>query len=720
MRGTPIQLPPCGMFIGTGVYPMSADCYLSGLVAHTAWTPHTSHPREMIERIIDDNQGNLAQVWGYPRGYAPAMIDEWFYALDEIGVKIPDPDWEAGTYLTAHDCRELQEHADRRAAGLARFARLAAARGLYTVFIYTDATPEWVASLRELGEHYLGYDFGERFTFSLDDASLRGRRLDEVTLETLTENLVECVRDHVDQRRAAGWGNIIATSSNFHVDYEIVAGADIPLLEDFAFRHLNIASALSRGLYRQFDLPLWGSHMAHEHYSWLPAGSEHKFDLLLAGMRQKYLAGCKMIINESGNWFVEASLCEDSPKFEMPHVPLAPSEVSWSGAGELKFIPYIAEARRHYGKINHDSWYCRKYREVVSDFYDFVKANGTPEGQPETTLAIAKGNHDLCGYTFSPNSAIAGAYALADLRPEWFEAAPERGWEIVKEVFHPLRGVLDPYPNHFLSGAPFGMVDIVTFAQDRIDADFLSTHYKALLFAGWNTSSEKQYELLRQYVHAGGTLFISIPHLSTNVHRNYNSYTVDDLVRGGDFSELCGVKVIGPGERFYWATAPRGSSELGFEFPRRFGIMATRMGRIEITDPDAETLVIDDEQGHPLLLRHVHGKGMVYFLNSWAYPGAMNTDEGPGARVASKGLIGAIYRHIASRTRASVWITDDGRETGPECDHVAFSHFPQSGTICLQNVDFKRPHRIFLHQPGRTDEITLPPGEFLLRPSATP
>jgi hypothetical protein len=56
--------------------------------------------------------------------------------------------------------------------------------------------------------------------------------------------------------------------------------------------------------------------------------------------------------------------------------------------------------------------------------------------------------------------------------------------------------------------------------------------------------------------------------------------------------------------------------ELRFRFPRRFGIMTTCLGDIEITDPTMETLVVDDEQADPLLLRRRHGKGTVYFLNS--------------------------------------------------------------------------------------------------------
>lgn len=72
----------------------------------------------------------------------------------------------------------------------------------------------------------------------------------------------------------------------------------------------------------------------------------------------------------------------------------------------------------------------------------------------------------------------------------------------------------------FLSGTPYGQVDVISFANDNADADFLSANYKALLFTGWNISSEKQYAELLRYVQNGGTLFVSIPHLSTkNMHK---------------------------------------------------------------------------------------------------------------------------------------------------------------------------------------------------------
>lgn len=720
MKTRTIKLPECGMFIGTGVYGTSADYLVSGLYAHQTWSPQSNDPLEALDLIIKENQGNVAQLWGSTRGYSARVHDRWFYALDEIGIDTPEPDFAAGTHLRRQESQDLKQHADRNGAGVLRFIKAAAERGIYTTLIYVYSLPQWAERFAEAGEHYLGYDFGERFTFRFELPGASGNSGESgesgkqpvVTLASLADDLIARVKEHVDLRRASGWGPIMATSLNFYIDYEIVAGADIPMIEDFAFSHLNMASALSRGLYRQFDLPMWGSHLAHEHYSWLPYSHPRKFDLLRVALMQKYMAGCKMVINESGNWFLEASLCEDSPKFDFPQVPLDPSQISWDGAKPIAFTPYIEEARKHYHKVDFNCPQSKQYRKVISDFYDFVKANGTPQGQPQSTLALIKGNYDLAGHRFSPHAAVGGANNLADHNPAWLEGAPERGWEIARKVFYPLMPVLAPQPNRFLSGTPWGMADIVSFAKDKIDAAFLNSQYRALLFTGWNTASIKQYDVLQDYVQNGGTLFLSIAHLSTDITRNYAGFTKNDLVHQGDFSALCGLKVVGKGRRIYWATAPRGSNELGFSFPRRFGIIGACIGELEITDPAMEVLVVDDERAQPVVLRRKLGKGQVYFLNTWAYPGAVNTDEGPGAILDSPGLVGTIYRHIAAQTRGDVWITDDGLTTGQACNYITWSYFPEADKICLLNIDADNSHRFHLHQADSCEAIELSPGEF--------
>jgi hypothetical protein len=664
MSTNKIKLPACGLYLGSGIYNHSARLIGSGK-AFTYWSPDYPSAMESVNLILPANQGNTAQLW---------QNDKLLMELAEAAV----------------------------------------AQGLYVTFLYSSAPPEISAQFKKFGDHYLGYDFGERYTIGIYDQDLpAGKTMKDVTLKDMADALMAKIAAHVDERHKAGWGRIMATSGNFHLDYEVAAGAEIPVTEDFAFRHLLLSSALSRGLYRQYDLPLWGSHLAHEWYSWLPQANPLKFPLFKMGIYLKYMSGAKMILNESGNWALQSSLCPDSPMHTMPRA--APEINSLRQTGPEIVARHIDEARKLFCNIDYRSPTAAKYRKAISDFYDFVQANPAPAGQPESPLAIAKGNYDLGGCECGPAYAIAGAYRVAQECPGWYEGAPERGWDIVKSVFYPRPPVLAPNKNFYVSGSPHGLVDIVSFAADKISAEFLKANYKALIFSGWNTCSPAQYRMLVDYVKAGGRLCLGIPHLSTNMTRNYHDYRVDELVNGGDFTELCGLKVTARGDRFYWATGPELTpNALGLKVPRRYGIMGASLGRIEIADPAAvEVLAADDEEFRPFILRCKSGKGEVFFINSWSYPGALNTDDGPGCTEDSKGLMGLLYGYIARISRGHVWISGPDHVTpGADCEHIVYSYFPDGGKICLQNIDFRYPRRCILHQFGDVDEIELAPAEF--------
>ena len=659
-----IKLPECGLFLGSGIYDHCGRLVCSGK-AFTYWSPDYPSAAESVNLIVPDNQGNTAQLWQNGQ----ALLD---------------------------------------------LARSAVSQGLYVMFLYSDAPAEISAQFDALGDHYLGYDFGERYSFRLEGVDgVDDADSGQATLRDLAQGLMRKVAAHVEERHKAGWGFVMTTGSKFHIDYEIAADVDIPLYEDFGLSNLMVSSALSRGLYRQYELPLWGTHLAHEWYSWFPQANPLKFPVLQAAMRLKYLAGAKIIINESGNWALQSSLCPDSPMHTMPRAIGDPPGIR-DTSRELA-ERHIEEARKLFCNIDYRSPTAAKYRKEISDFYDFVKANPAPAGQPEATVAVAKGNYDLCGVEYDPEGPVACAFDLAEQNPDWFEGAPERGWDIVESVFHPRPPVVAPNKNMNLAGSPYGMMDIVSFAEDRITADFLTNNYKALVFSGWNTCSDKQYRVLVDYVKAGGRLCLGIPHLSRDLARNYRNYTVADLVNGGDFSELCGVKVLGRGDRFYWATGnDLTPNAMGLAVPRRYGIMGVPLGRIELTDPDAtEVLAADDEQFRPFILRCKSGKGEVFFINSWAYPGALNTDDGPGCTVDSKGLMGLLYGYIAGISRGHVWITgQDFAQPDADSEYIAYSYFPDAGKICMQNIDFRNPRRCILHQFGDVDPIELAPAEF--------
>ena len=705
-RRPPFELPPCGILVGNAIYNVSGFFPAGTGWAYTNWQGQRADPCELVERTAKENQGNIIQFW-WGASKRPRPQAAWL-ALEDLGLSFPEPDWEHLKNLSVDEFPEFAKYASERAgAGVLKSLQLCEKLGLYSTMIYLSGVNPDISNRFTENRHYIGYDFGERFTFRYDGDNAAAT---EPRLDQLAADFVARVAEHVRDCKARGYGNVCCTSSNFYMDYEVAAGVDFTMFEDCT-SEMNIATALSRGLCRQYGLGLWGSHIANEHYGWLDVSNPHRFETLRAEMAMKYMAGAKVIVSESGAWHCQTS-ADNSPQNITPRIGQPITDPRPSDAA---LQPLALEAEKLRGELDENGFWSRSYRNVMSDFYDYVKSNGTPKGQPETTFAIAKGNYDLVSLSLNArpdkNGVIAGLHAWAERHMEWFEGAPEEGWGIAADVFWPRPAGIygNDINNRLFSGTPYGQVDIVSFAFDQPSADFLLSTYKALAFVGWNTCSAKQYRTLCDYVNGGGRLFISIPQLSTDVTRNYCAYTVDDLVRGGDFSELCGVRVKGRGPRFYWATAPWGGKNcLGIDIARRYGVFRGLLGDIEVLAKDAETVLFDHESCIPLLLRIPRGKGEVWFLNSWFYPGSFGSEYGAGAVTGDLGLVGDVLKYMAKSVRGTAYITEVGSDDpGPECAFVNVSHFPEGGETLLYNIDFEKPHTVNLHLAGSTSTITL-------------
>ena len=500
------------LYIGSGVYQNKGQMKAGGF-CFTYWEPEKLDCDEIIDLCVKEGVGNTLQFW---------QSDEQLLDL----------------------------------------VQKAKARGLYSTCIYSSATNGLARTITSrLGDFWIGYDFGERYNFSLyQNWDNRG-----TSLRALANEYMGRVHKYVGDLHAAGWGNVMATSANFSLDYEVAAGVEIPCTEDFPFGDLTLASALSRGLYRQYDLPLWGSHLAHEWYSWIPHRNPYKMKTLETAFYLKYMTGAKIVVNESGNWQLQSSLCEDSPMSQMP----TPVRKLNSGLTKEELLAaeksVYAEAKKKFSAIDYRSPVARKYRKAISDFTAFCKKHPAPKGQPEATWAIAKGNLDLGGAGYVPGNAVCGAYDLAKTNPNWMCGLPEMSWEVVRKAVMPMPPMLAPNKNIHFSASPYGLCDIVSFACDNVTAAHLLKNYKVLMFVGWNTCTPKQYKILCDYVKGGGKLVIGLAHLSTDDTRNYTNPSVAKLVNGGDFTELCGFKVVGETSRKYWATGPSpGKNCLGF------------------------------------------------------------------------------------------------------------------------------------------------------------
>lgn len=701
-----IKLPECGMLLGNAIYNSTKGYKVGVGLAYTNYSSEAATPLELTELTKEENQGNLVQYWWFDGSQRPQTRAN-FLALEDLGVTIPPPDWDNLKNLTLEEFDVFAAYNKERAGqGVLKALQRCEELGLYSTMIYLNGVNPEISKKFPSVKSYIGYDVGEIFTFRHEgtNASLKEARLDEIA-KTFTKK----VHDYIEKCRSIGYGRICTTSCNFYVDYEVAAGLDFTMFEDCTME-MNIPSALSRGLCRQYGFQLWGSHIANEHYQWLDYEHKYRFDTLRAEMMMKYIAGAKIIISESGAWHVQTS-AGNSAQNKTPRI-LGPISNKYT---DKELQPQMQALEPFYPELDRNSWHCKNYRKIMSDFYDFVKANPAPKGEPETTIAIAKGNYDLSGLSlegrYDPNSAIGGLHDLSESNPLWRESIPEMGFDIATKLFWPRpKGIFgDKNRNRLFSGTPYGQVDIVSFAYDQPTADFLISNYKALFFMGWNTCSQKQYKVLCDYVEKGGKLFISIPHLSTNVTRDFASYPQSDLINNGDFTELCGVKIKGKGPRFYWGIVPSFEKNcLGVNALRHYGVFHGRLGDIEVSNKDAETLLFDHESYIPLVLRLPKGKGEVYFLNSWYYPGAYANEYGPYGEEDGPGMIDTVLKYIALQTRPLVYITDVGiDEPGSECSFINYSYFPEDGRICLYNIDFEKSHTVELHTPEGCSEITL-------------
>ncbi len=633
-----------------------------------------------LERYLKENQGNVVNLWASicAADYRPEIMKNWnggepalawFEWMREHGLKLMtmySQGHHGEVYLSEKVVRKLAEFKDSSYLGECM------GEYLNNWFSSSQSVPKpnggIFKNLREIQDCFVNHFLAPR----------------------------------IKKLKNLGYPRVFTASNHALAEFEIDAGVDMPVNENVA-AIFNVSDM--RGACKKLKKTHWGLYINHDWYTrHIAYGSPRKSDLLRGSLYQAWMNGASLAVLESGNLWTEGGFyTKDSDK-------------------------------------NHpfESEHCAAYRKIMKEFYEFTKGCKRHESGPEVTTCFARGFLD--GYTGSRflmgqddkfcnhYPAVWGSYAMAREDYRYFYGPPELGWHIYLDLAYPLRqDALAPERNRHLTGTPFGSTDVV-----GIDANVprnLLNSYNIIVYTGWNTMEPVIYRKLTEYVKQGGTLVMGIPHLSTRNDREFWGYTADDLVNGGDLSELFGVKVTGKGrviiqgnDTGIWNNRPYDFYE-GMDIEGESGEamntipdfrVESMLADLEL-EPDTEKLFQFETRGQfkrgecngaPLLVRKKLGKGAAYLLACWDYPGA------PGVR--------RLYTHIVKnllhecRNRKAYISDPHVGHAGKNCVYIHYTVYPDR--VYLLNNDCAKPRKCNLHLDGQTHKLEFAPGEFKIIP----
>jgi hypothetical protein len=254
--------------------------------------------------------------------------------------------------------------------------------------------------------------------------------------------------------------------------------------------------------------------------------------------------------------------------------------------------------------------------------------------------------------------------------PEWGHRQPEKCRQLLDVLMpgastQPLRQRFDKR-RFFFSGTPYGDFDE---APIEASAQYLS-NYKLLVNFGWNTLIAEDYAKLLEYVKNGGTLLTGLPQFSTHVKREFLRDMQDlALWNNGDLREMCGFAVKGRGVEYcgQW-NGPDKETFVEPELSAMPNNSSEEDGPAFLADIDvcdADVLAWDAATGKPMVLRHKVGKGYVYCLALWAYPGHEKFQLFSAtwlARLAAQNKGDIAVDDPSKEVFWTIWRQDDGKQ----------------------------------------------------------
>ena len=403
------------------------------------------------------------------------------------------------------------------------------------------------------------------------------------------------------------------------------------------------------------------------------------------------------------------------------HAFLRGADPIWSEIGSLGFKALLgADAEA-------DSPEIVRFRKVLTEFADFVRKHPRAKGFPEAAVAVMQGHLD--GYVGMGQTHLWGQRGNDRFRI----GVPESSWAFYNTLYR-RRGWENTDrtgDSDFSGNPPLGQADIIPWDTP----DEVLASYKLVIFLGRNSMNDALYEKLLRYVENGGQLLLTTAHLDASIVPDgaFEPY------RGGDWHELCGVRLQSERVLTPFGVKFRKNPDCGWSFPLwtsvcdpkypGFGfhcadlkedgaeILAAGSDRFNEQDPGAPNDTSDSsctfnsdyesrvwaQMKDGMVYCKKIGKGYTVLINSLDYPGAAGMQE----------LYSVILNAACDANRPYPRVEAS--------DRIRYAVYPGTPrTLYLLNTEEKISQQAIVHwRQGTTETFTLKAGELLELPVKT-
>lgn len=376
------------------------------------------------------------------------------------------------------------------------------------------------------------------------------------------------------------------TGPSYMQKYLVKAGYSFVGAETM-YSNTEMLMAIMRGVSNAWNINGFGVHHALQ-WSTTPHDSPSKYRRFYLMLRLSYMLGATQINTEEGLWHLE----------------------------------------EFFATFNRFSIPCMEYAGIHRDFMNYISTHSR-QGKFYTPFAFIHGKCDgTLGFGTGNMWGVENG----------FYSDAEKSWETAR-VFYPdaqindaiyLHPCPEEHPVGFYSSTPLGNVDIIP-----IEAPVnVFENYRVLAFAGYNLRDEKYESALKDYVSKGGTLVLTLAHLT-------NSKNVQDIAN----NNLCFDKL----------PFSKGKPE--------FVMDSVNGNKIDIcTNIISPCKVYETtDAGRMLVAEYSYGAGRVILFNTSAYPG-----NNAISKLYQKYMVKLMQDEIS---KENIWIT-----TKDKVEFSVYSH----------------------------------------------